>query len=152
MTAQAHGLTSHQRSGADLSAKEIHDLLRLRVDVFVVEQECPYPEVDGLDLLPSTTHLWLSDQAGPAASIRLLNGAGGLKIGRVVTRSDRRGERLAGRLMEAALQIIGPSSSSLEAQSYLVNFYSQFGFAVSGPEYIEDGIPHTPMQRAATTA
>ena len=152
MTAPAAGLTYHQRSGADLSAKEIHDLLRLRVDVFVVEQECPYPEVDGLDLLPSTTHLWLADDAGPAASIRLLNGSDGLKIGRVVTRSDRRGERLAGRLMEAALQLIGPSSSSLEAQSYLVNFYALFGFAVSGPEYIEDGIPHTPMQRVATTA
>ncbi len=143
-------ITLVRRVGSALSAPELHDLLRLRVDVFVVEQECPYSEVDGLDLLESTEHVWFADLNGPAAYIRVLADPDGWRIGRVVTRPDRRGERLAGRLLDDILTRIEGSPSQLEAQSYLVDFYSSFGFTSSGPEYIEDGIPHIPMRREAT--
>ncbi len=143
-------ITLVRRAGSELTARELHDLLRLRVDVFVVEQECPYAEIDGLDLLASTEHVWFYDLSGPVASIRVLADPDGWRIGRVVTRSDRRGERLAGRLMDDILARIDRSPSQLEAQSYLVDFYASFGFTPSGPEYIEDGIPHIPMRREAT--
>ncbi len=62
-------------SGPGLTAAQVHDILRLRVDVFVVEQECPYPEIDGADLSPSTQHVWIEDETGVAAYIRLLGSA-----------------------------------------------------------------------------
>lgn len=143
-------VTLIRRAGSDLTAVELHDLLRLRVDVFVVEQDCAYAEVDGLDLLPATEHIWFADSTGPAAAIRLLDDPAGRRIGRVVTRADRRGERLSRRLISEALTGIGDHPSQLEAQSYLADFYLSFGFEQSGPEYIEDGIPHIPMRREAT--
>ena len=61
-------LKVHDVAGDQLTAEQLYDILRLRVDVFVVEQECPYPEIDGRDLLPGTRHLWASGPAGKRAS------------------------------------------------------------------------------------
>lgn len=135
-------------SFADLSARAFHDLLRLRVDVFVVEQECPYPELDGRDVEPGTRHLWLEHAGMPVAYLRVLAEPDGRpRIGRVVVAKEARGEGYAGRLMAAALAEIGERPCVLEAQSHLVDFYVRHGFAVDGPEYLEDGIAHTPMRR-----
>lgn len=138
--------------GPELNASQLHALLRLRVDIFVVEQECPYPEIDGLDLLDTTRHLWFSDDTGPTAYLRILSDphtANSLwRIGRVVTRVDARGAGLAGALMESALTLLGSAEVVLEAQAHLSKFYETFGFVVCGDEYIEDGIPHLPMIRA----
>lgn len=139
-------------SFADLDARTFHDLLRLRIDVFVVEQACPYPELDGRDVEPDTQHLWLPGDAGPLAYLRILADPGGLaRIGRVVVAPAARGGGHAGRLMAAALAEVGDRPCVLEAQSHLVAFYARHGFTVSGPEYVEDGIPHTPMQRNTLT-
>ncbi|MGS2614483.1 GNAT family N-acetyltransferase [Micromonospora sp. LZ34] len=133
---------------ADLDARTFHDLLRLRIDVFVVEQRCPYPELDGRDVEPGTRHLWLDHDGAPLAYLRILADPGGVaRIGRVVVAPAARGGGHAGRLMAAALAEVGDRPCVLEAQTYLVDFYARHGFTVSGPEYVEDGIPHTPMRR-----
>ncbi|MEU7844204.1 GNAT family N-acetyltransferase [Micromonospora sp. NPDC049114] len=135
-------------SFADLDARTFHDLLKLRIDVFVVEQNCPYPELDGRDVEPGTRHLWLTDGDAPLAYLRILaDPDGAARIGRVVVAPKARGGGQAGRLMTAALDLVGNRPCVLEAQSHLVGFYARHGFAVSGPEYVEDGIPHTPMRR-----
>ncbi|WP_405426125.1 GNAT family N-acetyltransferase [Micromonospora sp. NBC_00617] len=135
-------------SFADLDTRTFHDLLKLRIDVFVVEQNCPYPELDGRDVEPSTRHLWLTDGDAPLAYLRILaDPDGAARIGRVAVAPKARGGGQAGRLMTAALDLVGNRPCVLEAQSHLVGFYARHGFAVSGPEYVEDGIPHTPMHR-----
>ncbi|MBQ1026703.1 GNAT family N-acetyltransferase [Micromonospora sp. C95] len=138
----------HSAGFAELDARTFHDLVRLRVDVFVVEQECAYPEIDGRDVEPGTRHLWLTHDGAPVAYLRILADPGGVaRIGRVVVAPAVRGAGHAGRLMTAALAEIGDRPCVLDAQSHLVDFYTRHGFTVSGPEYVEDGIPHTPMRR-----
>ncbi|WP_433118915.1 GNAT family N-acetyltransferase [Micromonospora sp. CA-246542] len=133
---------------ADLDARTLHDLLKLRIDVFVVEQNCPYPELDGRDVEPGTRHVWLTDGDALMAYLRILADPDGVaRIGRVVVAPAARGGGHAGRLMAAALDLVGDRPCVLEAQSHLVAFYARHGFTVSGPEYVEDGIPHTPMRR-----
>ncbi|MEV2241132.1 GNAT family N-acetyltransferase [Micromonospora sp. NPDC049891] len=135
-------------SFAELDARTFHDLARLRVDVFVVEQECAYPELDGRDIEPGTRHLWLAQGGAPVAYLRILADPDGVaRIGRVVVAPEARSAGHAGHLMTAALAEIGNRPCVLDAQSHLVDFYTRHGFTVSGPEYVEDGIPHTPMRR-----
>lgn len=136
-----------EATGAELTAKQLHDLLRLRVDIFVVEQQCPYHEIDGRDLLASTRHLWLADAAGVTSSVRVLADLAGFRIGRVATRTDQRGQGLAALLIGSALDRIGGQTTVLDAQSHLRGFYEQFGYLVTGAEFVEDGIPHLPMLR-----
>ena len=129
-----------------LSASRLHDILRLRVDVFVVEQDCPYPELDGRDPEPATRHLWIDDADGIAAYARLLDDGDGRRLGRVVTRADARGAGLAARLVEHAVTTsTGPWM--LDAQAHVADWYEARGFTVAGPEFVEDGIPHVPMRR-----
>jgi ElaA protein len=138
----------HVASFADLDTRTLYDLLRLRVDVFVVEQKCAYPELDGRDTEPETRHVWLSRDGAPVAYLRILGNPGGAaRIGRVVVAAAERGTGAAGRLMAAALAEIGDRPSVLHAQAHLVRFYERYGYAVTGPEYLEDGIPHVPMAR-----
>ncbi|MFV0524954.1 MAG: GNAT family N-acetyltransferase [Acidimicrobiales bacterium] len=139
-----------QAAGPSLDAVRLQAILALRARVFVVEQDCPYLDVDGRDLEPGTVHLWVDDEGGLAAYCRILaEPDGGSRIGRVVTRPDRRGEGLSGRLVQAAIDRIGHSTAIvLGAQAHLADFYSRYGFVVDGPVYEEDGIPHVPMVRA----
>jgi ElaA protein len=135
-------------SFADLNARTLHDLVRLRIDVFVVEQECAYPELDGRDIEPGTRHLWLEQDGTPVAYLRILADPGGVeRIGRVVVAKQARGDGHASRLMTEALTVVGHRPCVLEAQAHLAGFYGRYGFAVTGPEYVEDGIPHLPMRR-----
>jgi ElaA protein len=131
----------------ELDPYTLYALLRLRAEVFVIEQDCVYLDLDGLDTDPATRHLWLERAGAPVAYLRVLV-TGGHRIGRVVVAKQARGEGLAGRLMEAALETVGEHPCELNAQSYLVEFYCRYGFEPTGPEYLEDGLPHTPMVRA----
>jgi ElaA protein len=137
----------------ELSAGTLYDLLRLRVDVFVVEQHCPYPELDGRDTEPGTRHVWLASEDGtedgtPLAYLRILDEPDGTaRIGRVCVAATARGAGLAGRLMRATLDLLGTRPSVLDAQTYLADFYAGLGYAKAGPEFVEDGIPHVPMTR-----
>lgn len=133
---------------AELDSLTLYALLRLRVDVFVVEQECPYPELDGRDTEPQTRHLWYERKGEPLAYLRILaQPDGSWRIGRVVVAPAARGVGLAGRLLTEALALVGHEVCVLEAQSHLTGLYGRHGFVVTGDEYLEDGIPHRPMRR-----
>lgn len=129
-----------------------HALARLRQDVFVVEQECAYPDLDGRDAEPGASHLWIEDEAGAViATLRILHEHGGTarRIGRVATREDARGRGVMGRLLAAAIEDCAGHEIEIEAQAHLQGWYERFGFVRSGDEFLEDGIPHVPMVRAA---
>ncbi len=132
---------------ADLTPFELYGLCRLRVDVFVVEQECPYPELDGRDAEPTTVHLWFEEDGAVVATIRVLDDGATRAIGRVATAAGFRGRGLSARLMEEGLALCGDHPVTLGAQAYLEGWYERFGFRRSGPGYVEDGIPHVPMRR-----
>jgi ElaA protein len=139
--------TLHDATGPELTAAQLHDILRLRVDVFVVEQKAAYPELDGRDLRPDTRHLWFEDSSGVTSYLRVLADPGGVRrIGRVVTAPSARGQGLAARLMDAAL--LTPGEYVLDAQTYVQGFYARYGFVAESAEYTdEDGIPHITMRR-----
>ena len=134
---------------AELDVTTLYNILRLRVDVFVVEQECAYPELDGRDLEPGARHLWAESSGEIVATLRMLDDGAAVRIGRVATAAGARSSGLAGRLMQRALELAGDREVVLEAQSYLQGWYERFGFVRVGEEYVEDGIPHVPMRRSA---
>ena len=128
----------------ELSTDRLYSILHLRVEVFVVEQECAYSEIDSLDA--QATHYWIDDEAGIASYLRVLREDDRYRIGRVVTRIDARSRGLSKRLMHHVMSITeGPWV--LSAQSYLRDWYADLGFSQTGPEFLEDGIPHIPMLR-----
>ena len=139
----------------DLDAATLYELLKLRVEVFVVEQACPYPELDGRDLLAETRHFWLEGVDGEVIStLRLMEehpgGQKGFRIGRVCTKRDARGHGHTHRLIQAALAEVGDHSCRIDAQTYLEEMYRGHGFVRAGDEYLDDGIPHVPMLRPGT--
>jgi ElaA protein len=134
--------------GDELDARTLYGLLRLRAEVFVVEQACPYLDPDGRDLDPTTTHLWVDHDGEPVACLRVVAEPDGRRrIGRVATASSRRGRGLAGVLLRRALELAGDGPIVLNAQAHLEAWYRSLGFARTGPPFDEDGIPHVPMGR-----
>ncbi|GAA5146924.1 GNAT family N-acetyltransferase [Nocardioides marinquilinus] len=140
---------------AELTPVQVHDLARLRQDVFVVEQDCPYPDLDGRDVEPTTLHVLLLDQPGGRllGCARVLEDDGGNsplgRIGRVALAKDARGRGLADVVMRVALEACAGRDVVLDAQAPLAGWYGTHGFEVTGPEFLEDGIPHLPMRRYA---
>ena len=129
----------------NLDVVTLHEILRLRQDVFVVEQECAYPDIDGRDLEPGTVQWW-AGSGSVDATLRVLREADGTeRIGRVATAKAARGAGLAGELMRAAIADCRTASIAIDAQSHLHDWYAGFGFVRSGEDFVEDGIPHIPM-------
>lgn len=141
----------HRRLAADLSTAMIYALLRLRVEVFVVEQGCAYQELDGHDLDQTTRHYWLAPYGAmedAQATLRLLEPTEGrFRIGRVCAAQPARARGEVRRLLEAALAEVGDAPCVLDAQTHLIGLYAGFGFVVDGAEFTEDGIGHVPMRR-----
>ncbi len=135
------------RCGDQLTAAEVYAIWKIRDAVFAFEQHVEDVDVDGLDLRPDTTHIWLGDDSGPTSYLRLLTGEGYLKVGRVCTRKDRRGQGLASRLMKQVSYRFGAGILNLNAQAYLEHWYERFGYVRSGPNFDEAGIHHVPMTR-----
>lgn len=131
----------------DLDSRTAYSLWRLRESVFVVEQGCAYAELDGRDLEAGTRHVWVADGGRPVAYLRVLEDPDGIRIGRVLVAVSHRGRGLAGLLMRRALDLVGDRPSRLDAQSYLAEWYAGLGYSVTGPEFLDDGIPHVPMRR-----
>jgi ElaA protein len=132
----------------DLDTTTLYNLLKLRCDVFVVEQQCPYGDIDGRDTEPGTRHVWVQEGDEIHGYLRILAEDGFERIGRVVTSAAARERGGYGtRLMEQALTIIGNRPSVLDAMAHVTGFYERFGYTESGPRYVEDGIPHVPMTR-----
>lgn len=147
--------TLHSSSVAEIDPVVLYEILRLRVDVFVVEQECPYPELDGRDLEPTARLLWFADadaddDARVLATLRVLHDGADRRIGRVATAAAARGRGLAADLMRAAVAGCEGRPTRLDAQAHLSGWYARFGFVVDGDEFLEDGIPHLPMTLAAS--
>ena len=138
----------HSAPTRDLDVVTLHDILRLRQDVFVVEQQCCYADVDGRDLEPGTVQVWATDDHGSVvATLRVLREPDGdARIGRVATAVAARGRGLAAGLMAAALAGSNPAPVVLDAQSHLEGWYRRFGFVRTGAEFLDDGIPHVPMR------
>ena len=130
-----------------LDGREVHDLLALRSQVFVVEQACAYLDPDGRDTEPDTRHVWFEDEGRRIlACARILDDGDAHRIGRIATRPDHRGQGLAGRLIERFLATTeGPWV--MEAQAHLAGWYRRWGFEPAGPDYVEDGIAHTTLRR-----
>jgi ElaA protein len=142
-------------SFGELSCNELYDILQLRCEVFVVEQNCPYLDPDGKDRHPGALHLMGRDAAGElAAYLRLLPAGVSFaeaSFGRVVTSSRRRGQGLGDALVVEALrriEVLWPEQPvRIGAQAHLVGYYGKHGFVVASEEYDEDGIPHREMLR-----
>ena len=136
----------HTARFQELSPTTLYGILRLRSDVFVVEQNCVYADMDGRDLEPTTQHLWIEDGRGSVvAAARILDDSSERSIGRVATRPDHRNRGLGSALMRRAMELTKPPVR-LKAQAYLSGWYASFGFEVCGESWIEDGIPHVPMR------
>lgn len=139
---------------AELTADEVYSVARLRQDVFVVEQECPYPDLDGRDAEPGTGHVLLLDGGDLLGYARVLDDVTTWRIGRVVLARAARGRGFADGLIEAALGYCRGADPArdvvLDAQTPLADWYAGFGFAVDGDEFLDDGIPHTPMRLSST--
>ena len=136
--------------GPRLAVADLQAILQLRAEVFVVEQQAAYLDVDGRDLDQGTTHYWLAeDEQAPLAYLRVLTEPDGqLRIGRVCTSRKARGKGLGYQVMAAAVEDLRGSSSVLDAQTYAQGFYERFGFVAEGEAYEdEDGIPHITMRR-----
>lgn len=135
-----------------LSSHVLHDILQLRVEVFVVEQNCAYQEVDGMDL-PAFHVIGREGDGEIVAYCRILPpGEKDLPhIGRVIVRSGHRGRGVGHELMQVALHFLvqeyGQARSVLAAQSHLQDFYAAHGYEPVGNEYVLDGIPHRDMVR-----
>jgi ElaA protein len=142
--------TIHSAPTRNLDVVTLHEILRVRQDVFIVEQDCPYPDIDGRDLELGTVQYWTGDD-GVEATVRLLRDPDGNdRIGRVATRASARGKGLAGQLMRAAIADARSGRIDIDAQAYLHDWYAGFGFVRSGDDFLEDGIPHIPMTLTLT--
>lgn len=133
----------------ELPVEVLYALMRLRQDVFVLEQECLYPDLDGRDLEPGTVQWWAEAPDGAVlATLRALDDGGGVvRVGRVATAREARGAGVARELVLAVLAATrGPVV--LDAQSHLEGWYERLGFARDGAGFVEDGIPHVPMRLA----
>ncbi len=141
----SQGLEVRSSRFGDLGAEVVYSILRLRSEVFVVEQGCVFLDIDGRDAEAGTWHCWV--QSGPEvlSYLRVLTGSPGSSIGRVATSPDYRHQGLATRLVGTALEL-AERPVAIDAQVRLVRWYAGFGFGRSGDDFVEDGILHTPME------
>ncbi len=140
------------KSFEEITTSELYEIIKARVDVFVVEQDCPYPDLDDYD--QKALHLWAEQDQKVLAYCRIFNK--GIKypetsIGRVLTTEKGRGKNFGKQLIQYAVETIEnrfrTSEIRISAQDYLLRFYSGFGFEDTGKKYLEDNIPHTEMFR-----
>lgn len=141
----------HNKRFSNLTVEELYSLLALRIDVFVIEQNCPYQDADGKD--QSSSHVFATDESGNCIACARVVDAGisysEVSIGRFVTARSHRKLGLGKELMRRALGCVeenfGHVAIRISAQSYLKTFYASFGFVQVSEEYLEDDIPHIEM-------
>lgn len=147
-------LNWHFKQFEELTARELHDLLQLRIDVFVVEQNCPYPELDGKDL--NAFHVFAKDEKQKTVAVARILPAGisynEVSIGRVATSKEIRLTGAGHQLMENCIEFIQneyqTNTVRISAQKYLEAFYIKHSFVSTGKEYLEDNIPHIEMLKS----
>lgn len=134
----------------ELKTEELYNILKIRNEVFVVEQQCAYQDCDGKDKF--SYHLFLEENGQIIAYLRILEKGTSydeISIGRVLVCKEHRGKGLAKEMMLKAIDFIKNALNErdirISAQSYLLNFYSSFGFQEVSEEYLEDDILHIEM-------
>ena len=139
----------------ELETDQLFDVLQLRVDIFVVEQQCVYPELDSYDRQKETRHLSGYDELGKLLAYARLLPAGlsfsEVSIGRFAVKKDSRGHGIGHQLLQTALKEIEQcwpgSAIKIAAQDYLQGFYEQYGFTRVSGVYLDEGVPHVEMLR-----
>ena len=133
---------------SELTTVELYEILKVRVAVFVVEQSCPYMELDDLD--KTAIHVWLRDEQGIEAYLRVMDRNAEREyasLGRVLAVKRRQG--LATRVVREGIRLarehFGANKVYLEAQTYAKGLYEKQGFVQISEEFLEDGIPHVKM-------
>ncbi|MCL1077203.1 GNAT family N-acetyltransferase [Parashewanella spongiae] len=137
----------------ELTTHELFEILKLRSDVFVVEQNCVYPDLDEKDRHSQTHHVMLLDDHNRLMGYSRVLAPGQsypeASIGRVVINPDNRGNGLAQRLMQKSIAVVQQqwpdTAIQIGAQEYLTQFYQNMGFQPISEMYLEDGIPHRDM-------
>ena len=140
----------------DLTTCQLYELLQLRVDVFVVEQHCAYPELDTFDRHTETRHLLGYDESGSLMTYSRLLPAGlsfsEVSIGRFLVREYARGYGVGHQLLQKALlesQRLWPDKPiRIAAQDYLQRFYEQYGFLRTSEVFLDHGVPHIEMLKS----
>lgn len=139
-----------QKTFDELTNRELYEILRAREAVFVVEQNCPYYDIDGLDY-PSLHMFYKEEDGSVQACLRIfekVDEPGTMQIGRLVTVA--RGVGLGGKILHQAVQWIRENCDAsgiyLEAQQYAIGFYAKEGFQVVSDSFLEDGILHVQMR------
>lgn len=134
----------------DLTGREVYEILRVRSEVFVVEQDCVYNDEDGKDL--ESVHITIKENDKIQAYLRVIKPGisyDDASIGRVLVTCQARGRGLARKIVQAGMDYIinnwGEKKISIGAQDYLKNFYESLGFEAVSKVYSEDGIPHVDM-------
>lgn len=132
----------------ELDIHDLYEIMKLRCDVFIVEQECHYEDIDGRDI--NAIHVYLKDNNEIVGYLRILDKGVLFKevsIGRVIAKRRRVG--IGSELLKAGLiaakKYYNADKIKIEAQVYAKSFYERVGFKVCGAEFLEDGIPHVPM-------
>jgi ElaA protein len=136
----------------DLLLNEFHDIISLRIKVFVVEQNCPYQELDGKD--KKCYHLICRNGKGDVVGTMRIVPPGvsyeEVALGRIVLDESARGEQQGHEMMKEAMTFskeeFGDVAIKLSGQKHLEGFYNKHGFQSTGKEYLEDGIPHVEMK------
>jgi ElaA protein len=145
------------RAWSELTPDEVYAFLKLRTDVFFLEQKIDETELDDRDQEPDTRHYWIADELGVVSYLRTLVDAvpthrdARRLIGRVVVRADRRGEGLSQKLLTEVIARHGTEPMLLHAQEYIAPLYARFGFEPFGDVYEEAGLAHLSMYRPAGT-
>lgn len=135
----------------ELDTKELHSILKIRNEVFVVEQNCAYQDCDDFDY--QAYHMYLQDEEGMYAYIRIFDKDiiydDYASFGRVLVTKRHRGEQIGRELVARAVEFIRDelkiNNIKISAQEYLTKFYESFGFEVKSEVYLEDDIPHIKM-------
>ena len=140
------------KSFSDLTKEELYNILNLRSEVFIVEQNCAYQDIDQKDQF--ALHVFLKKNNQIIAYTRIFKPNDYFEyssIGRVVVLKKERGSKIGSQIMSYSIkkieEIFNETKIKISAQKHLISFYKKLGFLVIGDEYLEDGIPHIAMIR-----
>jgi len=134
-----------ERYFSQLTTLELYEILALRSEVFIVEQQCYYQDVDGLD--QHATHLLCTQNGELVAYSRWYKREDEIVLGRVLSKGTHRGLGMGQELMTEAMKRIGDANVTIHAQQRLTRFYRGYGFVEVGEAFMEDGLPHIRMER-----
>lgn len=139
----------HVKKLTELTTKEFLEIVKLRIAVFVVEQDCPYQEVDDADEV--AWHTWLQEGTDIVGYTRIIDQGDTVTFGRVLINPKYRNQKLGNKLLKETLKVVEENYSNrpivIGAQAHLTEFYGAFGFEAVSEVYLEDDIPHVQMRK-----